>query len=440
MKENKDIIDEIVNRLRSQRDYDYKEGAWEKFQSNQQLTSVSKMSVYYRLSAAAALIILGIGAVLWLRTAPPVAVDTINTVAMQQDNNLTDIPLTNNTTSTPKEALGNLENTTQTYRDNAYSLSEPDGFEGNNKLVYIPQQYEERIENIIDGIDYKHLPNTDLNIKSISYNSKEFSSSSSVPTDNMILVSSSAPLINLSLKEVENRPNQSFMRLNERFDLGLFVSPNSTADKMNVGGGLLVAYNLNKKISLRTGASYNTYEMGVLKNPTVESSAETVAVSEEKNSLAGASQSSLQRSVVLPNVNAVTGKVQSLDIPVELKYNFNTSLYAAAGVSYSAILNQERSAHYVENINNETFANGYPENREQISKSTQAVTRTVKSAETNVNSNGFNGFVIMSVGKKVNIGNKFGVSVEPYFKIPVGEYRRADMDYTNGGIRLMTTF
>ncbi|WP_140938211.1 outer membrane beta-barrel protein [Sphingobacterium lumbrici] len=438
MKENKDIIDEIVNRLRSQRDYDYKEGAWEKFQSSQQPILVSKIRVYYRLSAAAALIILGAGIALWLRNETPVTIDTINTVEVQERDNLTS-PHTNNPTSTPQEVLGSLENTPEIREDNTYSLSEPNGFEGSKELAYIAKQYEKGLENKISIIDYSHLPNTYLTVKSISYHDKQLRSIRSAPTDNMVLSSSATP-INQSLKEVENRPSQSSMRLNERFDIAFFVSPNSTADKMSVGGGMLVAYNLNKKISLRTGASYNTYEMGVLKNPTAESSAEIVSVSHEKNSFAGTSEASFQRSMVLPNVNAVTGKVQSLDIPLELKYNFNTSLYAVAGVSYSAILNQERSAHYVENINNETFVNGYPENREQVSNSTKTVTRTVKSAETNVNSNGFNGFVTISVGKKVTIGNKFGISVEPYFKIPVGEYRRADMDYTNGGIRLMTTF
>lgn len=435
MKENKDIIDELVTRLRSQRDRGYKEGAWEKFQSNQQHASVSNIKLYYRLGAAAALIILGIGAALWMKNDIPVSVDTANTVVMQDNSHLPDTP--NSTKSTTKDAPVNLKNTLQTSEDNAYNLSHLNEFEGNNKLVYIPEQYEGVVENKIDVINYKHLPKTQLTIKPISYHDKQFSSTGSA--GNMVLASSAAP-INLSLQEVENRPNQSSMRLSERFDMGFYVSPNSTADKMSVGGGLLVAYNLNKKISLRTGASYNTYEMGIIKNPVSESSAEIVSVSVERNSLASADKASFQTSMVLPNVNAVTGRVQSLDIPLEMKYNFNPSLYAAAGVSYSAILNQERSAHYVENINNETFANGYPENGEQVSKSMQAVTRTVKSAETNVNSNGFNGFVIMSVGKKVNIGKKFGVSVEPYFKIPVGEYRRADMDYTNGGIRLMTTF
>ncbi|GGH19341.1 hypothetical protein FAZ19_10860 [Sphingobacterium alkalisoli] len=431
MKENKDIIDEIVNRLRSQRDRDYKEGAWEKFQSSQRPALVSKMRLYYRLSAAAVLIILGIGSVLWLKNTPPVLVDKTSTVVIKENNN--------RTTSTTTDALGNLEKNPPTPGDNAYNLLRTDQVEGNDKLVYIDKQYEEDLESKMHVMGQPHLPETNLIIQSVSYNDKQFRSSNSTPTGNMILASSAIPL-KLSIPEVENRRNESSMRLNKRFDMGFFVSPNSTADKMTVGGGLLIAYNLTKKVSIRTGASYSTYEMGALKNPTAESSAEMVSVSDEKHALAGTSQSSFQRSMVLPNVNAVTGKVQSLDIPLELKYNFNRSLYAAAGVSYSAILSQERSAHYVENINNETFANGYPENTEQVSKSTQAVTRTVKSAETNVNTNGFNGFVNMSIGKKVKIGNKFGISVEPYFRIPVGEYRRADMDYTNGGIRLMTTF
>src|SRR5690606_2128186 len=139
-------------------------------------------------------------------------------------------------------------------------------------------------------------------------------------------------------------------------------------------------------------------------------------------------------------INAVTGFVQSIDIPLELKFHATRSLYAVAGMSYSSILNQERNAYYIDNINQETFAEGYPETQEQVVNAVKPVTKSIESTEKNVNTNGFTGFVNLSIGKDLRVNKNIGVSLEPYLKIPVGGYRRADMDYTNGGIRIMTSF
>jgi len=91
-------------------------------------------------------------------------------------------------------------------------------------------------------------------------------------------------------------------------------------------------------------------------------------------------------------------------------------------------------------VNKETFTDGYPENKQQAEETVKPITKSVESMENNVNTNGFSGFVNFSLGKEVKMNKRVGISVEPYLKIPVGQYRRADMDYTNGGIRIMTSF
>src|SRR5690606_23177620 len=110
----------------------------------------------------------------------------------------------------------------------------------------------------------------------------------------------------------------------------------------------------------------------------------------------------------------ITGFVKSVDIPLEVKVNDNSNtFYAAAGLSYSAIFNQKREAHYVENLNQVTFSEGYPENKQQAEAAVKPITRTIESAEENVNSNGFNGFVNLSVGRNVKLNRRVGLSVEP---------------------------
>jgi hypothetical protein len=233
------------------------------------------------------------------------------------------------------------------------------------------------------------------------------------------------------------------IRFGDRFEMGVFVSPYATSNQMNVGAGLALSYKLSKTLSVRTGASYNSYEIQMVKNPIEAGSAEAVTTEADMVGRTNASVAnvSYQQQLIIPNVNAITGFVRSVDIPLEIKVNDGRgSFYATAGMSYSAILNQQRNAHYVENLNVETFADGYPENAEQASAAVKPVTRIIESSEENVNSKGYSGFVNFSVGKNIRVNKKVGFSVEPYLKIPVGQYRRAETDYTNGGIRVMTNF
>ncbi|HLS38996.1 MAG TPA: hypothetical protein VK023_12080, partial [Sphingobacterium bovisgrunnientis] len=66
--------------------------------------------------------------------------------------------------------------------------------------------------------------------------------------------------------------------------------------------------------------------------------------------------------------------------------------------------------------------------------------KTVKSLQDNVNPKGFSGFANFSLGKKVNMNRKMSLSVEPFVKVPLGQFRKSDLDYTNSGIRIITTF
>src|SRR5690606_26032571 len=83
----------------------------------------------------------------------------------------------------------------------------------------------------------------------------------------------------LTYKSPEELQGQTRIPLNDRFQLGLFVSPYATSNQMKVGGGLALSFKINKNLSLRTGASYNSYEVQTLKNPIEPSSTEVVPVS-----------------------------------------------------------------------------------------------------------------------------------------------------------------
>lgn len=448
MKSEKEIIDEIVNRLKSQPEREYRPGAWEGFKDQHGNRTVKTRQISRWAAAAAAFLLLGIGAVYYINDTTKSPTSGENEIALTKQ-----IPLREDTAPTEIPIdMPNTKNVLLAEIPNSPAIvNNPTAGE---TTLSVKNSNVDRFLNLSLIADVIRDINTEINISpkdidGINVANRKYSSIGTgtmqphTPTvEQLTLASSSVPSSDVRVHEVENIHQNKQVHFGDKFDLALFVSPYSTGDKMNIGGGLTLAYNLTNKISIRTGASYNSYEMGMLKNPTEPNSYEAVVVnnnSDVSKNMAGlaAPQSS---KMIVPNVNAITSIVQSVDVPVELKYNVGKSLYAVAGVSYSAIIGQERNAHYVDNVNAETFSQGFPENEKQMQTAVKAVTKTVKSADKNVSTNGFNGFVNFSIGKKVKVNNKFGVSIEPYFKIPVGEYRRADMDYTNGGIRIMTNF
>lgn len=445
MKEQRELIDVVVEKLKNTADRPYKAGAWEQFQSGQK--SVSKIGhrskIWY---AAAILLCFGLAAGLWrwsdgtqhervgvAQTSPSVSKGNtpespktsavgISTNSQQSDGGVAQ------TLATAKTAAhDDLLHGASAKKRSLEPLWEEMNVQGNEevsipKLSYLPGK----------EVIYRELANIEIK-ESAAGLAEQVMASTTVQTQG-----------GLALKSPESQSQRGNIRLGDRLELGLFVSPYATSNQMKVGGGLAVSYKLNRILSVRTGASYNNYEIQMIKNPIDESSTEVVAAeTNAKMSVAQAGENiaQYQQQMIIPNVNAITGFVRSVDIPLEIKVNdIGNSFYATAGMSYSAILGQQRNAHYVENLNIETFAEGYPETKEQVDRVVKPVMAVVESSEENVSSNGFSGFVNFSVGKNIRVNKKIGFSVEPYLKIPVGQYRRAEMDYTNGGIRIMTNF
>ena len=243
--------------------------------------------------------------------------------------------------------------------------------------------------------------------------------------------------------EVEQPLSPKKLRLNQRMELGAFLSPSTTDQSFDLGGGLVFAYQLNDKLALRTGASFNQYEVSMLNSDVQQVAvAKRQAAAPVQNSgklISKAAAGLRTDNLFLPNLNAVTGKVQTLDIPLELRYNLSKQFYATGGVSYAAVLSQERFDHYEQSAAIPTYSSV-----SDSEKPTQNAVTTVKTTEAspdeNINTNGFGGFVNFSIGRKVDLGKRMKVSVEPFVKLPVGQFKRADMNYTNGGVRIMTSF
>jgi len=456
MKKDKELIEEIIHKMKAQEDLPYRKGAWERFQQQQkqqQVILLPHRSLRKWYAAAAVIAVLGVGSLFVAqrmlhldRGAASIAENSHPAQQKESDKA--------GAADTPAALMPQSNHTDGLHRGEFYATNKPSVSEGMRADVMpirnaemhkslLPELDAEDLQELSKGLHIAQVkpvtPLVERKVQPINevHRIKDFT------TESSLLASTGMDVSGLRSKGLDHTENHKRFNLGNKFDVALFVSPTATTDKMNFAGGLALAYTVTKNLSVRTGASYNTYQVGVLKDPHQPSSAATVHVSEsvDLDRVNLISNSKLKSNeFVLPNVNAISGVVQSIDIPLEVKYNVGKMFYAAAGVSYSAIVNQQRNAQFVDNVNFESFQNGYPNSEKQQSELTKATTKTVKTIEQNVSTNGFNGFVNFSLGKKVKVNNRFGVSVEPYVKLPVGQYRRADMDYTNGGLRIMTNF
>lgn len=446
MKKDKELIEEIVNRLKAQHDLPYKEGAWERFKEFETKTVSTPIKHIWKRAAliAAGLVVAGFVGYVMIKKSIN---DNIN--IYQENKVYSDLKPKINTESEEVKPIGELD---QLVKELPVYV-DIDGVRRNNKKIQKETISLAELEYATINLDPTFLVHSNLGeipvpvkfnlTENSTLSKKSLLENSSTIVNNSTTSNGMMSHSSITHHSLDNNISQKSFKYSDKFSLGLFVAPNSTSDNLKVGAGLTVTYNINKRISIRTGASYNTYEVGVLKNPLSPASVETVNVPLSYNdpsaSFLQTSSSQLSK-MSLPNINAVSGFVESIEIPLEMKYNLSKSFYAAAGISYSTIINQERNAQYVENIDMVTFKHGFPNSEKEAAQAMKVVTKTVKSSENNVNTNGYNGFVNLSIGKKVKINSKFGVALEPYFKIPVGEFRRSDMNYNNGGVRIMTTF
>ena len=438
-KKNRDIVDKIIERLRSNGELPYREGAWERFRA----TKLKKKRKLAPLWAAATLCLLGASAGYWILNRPSgvdtlmdsteqlVSGDQVERAKQQQ----THPDIESEPVVTPDGASSQGSPLSETL---VYLQPLQEGV-GNEELPYV-------ISSTISGIGREIPQVTSSLVLSPQWAivvPKEPATRGAVSLENHILAQDHHTMT-VQAQEVDGQDKR--FRLNEKFSLGLVVSPSATDRRTNVGGGLLLSYNISNRLSIRTGAAFHQYEVGVLKDPVQSAPVEVARTSErplraEAGFYASNGTAHMMSYVpLIPNVNAVSGNVQTIDIPLEAKYTVYKGFYASAGMSYAAILNQKRFAHYVENVNTDPYAKGLPANEAEMRNAVKPVTQTIESASNNVNPSGFGGFVNMSLGTEMKVGKSVSLSLEPYVKLPLGNFKRADMNYTNGGVRIITNF
>ena len=216
-----------------------------------------------------------------------------------------------------------------------------------------------------------------------------------------------------------------------KWNLGIAVSPNVTRERMDFGGGLTVAYQLSDKLSVGSGVSIGRLGMG--ENPNYNPGGSSRL--NNPASMEGFAQSREQykRDVSL------TSKVVALDVPLDFRYEVFKGVFTSVGVSYVAVLSEERTEHFIAGLNETTFGADKMAGKDLMA-STTVTYRSEKTDDQPLKGKGYAGFMNFSVGRKMGLSKNVFLSIEPYFKLPIGRLSNEQMDFTNGGIRIVTGF
>ncbi|SFC14425.1 hypothetical protein SAMN05421747_10560 [Parapedobacter composti] len=225
-----------------------------------------------------------------------------------------------------------------------------------------------------------------------------------------------------------------------KWDLGLVVSPSLTTERVNMGGGIAVAYQLSDRLSLRSGVSLGELGVGQSHNRgrgNLSAMLDSQTPSPPNDYFQGWVQDAPRNG----EITSVTSNILALDIPLDVRYHVTRGFYASVGVSFLTVLEEQRTNHLVINrINEETFGNAKNSERQGFVGEVQPVYLSERAASRPLEGRGYTGFMNFSIGRTMPLTRKLSLSVEPYFKLPVGRLSREDMDFTNGGIRIVTGF
>lgn len=440
MKDNKkkELIDEIIGQLKDH-ELPYKEGSWEKFASTYDAIPRSPSNWRYWSAAAALLVFAGVG--YWgLNNDTPKDAPSVVKIENQTSDDvivnnkdlkesmkrsLSDVIRDDDLVSEklfqtrPFTYAGVTNHSVQHVENNRVALNAGRVMQSTDltfsKEITSPQAIPLKNNKFSANI---HWDEDEVEGLTVQSNSVSISSGNRTQHDAAKL----SQLYAMQQGAARTSIMQNETSLEKKWEMGAFISPASTSESITLGGGVALAYNISSKISLRSGASVQHY--GAVSGNTPI----TPAMSSNSFSLDAPnyiSQSNISNSFITRAADAkdaksnerVSGKILTVDIPVDVRYAITRNFYTSVGVSYVGVLDQERAMIYETN------------NAEYKQKST----------DKNVDEKGVNGFVNFSVGRKQKIG-KLSISVEPYYKAPIGGLKSSDLNYSNGGVKIITSF
>lgn len=454
---NKELIEVIKQQLKNSEELPYKPGAWESFREKYEAAPKRKALIPLWVAAAASVAVLAFGALFVFQNGDAPNINTLTQVSNKTGGSINDQdsskPYVNSESTTEEEApLGNVIDPKLAKNQNFKGNSFPQEVESTNRSLraagtehLTTRESLYTVLNESTNITLSLYPENKVNNPSVRNNLPialfpDLNTDIGTDAVDNFVGGKQVDKSYAYTAEVGRDISPKKMRLAKNLKLGAFVSPSTTEQSFDMGGGMVLAYQLSDKIAVRTGASFNQYEVGILgSSARPEDGRQNSPTTAGGASLVSESVPYRTNNMMLPNLNSVSSKMQTLDVPLEIKYNVTKDYYVVGGASYAFVLSQERYNHYSEYTDAITYSSASDSDK-PTSTPQKTVERKIKSSTENVDSNGFGGFVNFSIGKKTGLTKNLNISVEPFVKIPVGSFKQTDMNYTNGGIRIITNF
>lgn len=430
---NKDITDRMVEMLR-QHSLPYKEGAWERFKEYE-AAKKKKTIIWPYLSGAAAIVLLGV--FLFLRQDEPDIKSAPNSAQTEVpiDEDVAE-PLDSSPGLIEKEGhttavdMGEIVLDETVLATTISSEPEEEGTDIENLQYYaVRRSSENKLEKLIGSRDENHERPVDVLQQSAAVSQQEtdpnrkeeskIDEPSGTYDQEDINRSSDWAFKGESGTDIDLKPSL------DKWDFSIELAPNiNERNQINFGGGLAVAYNINEKLSISSGVSY--VQLDAQRGPN------------QMDIPAEFSKASLNSYNYNKSLNTINTTLVGLDVPVNLKVNLGSQLYASAGVSVFSVLSESRYNIFEEKIAQVASVSAGGEG------SRVPAIQTVYSQEASPNTpyegKNFTGFFNLSLGYKLPVLKNINLSVEPYLKVPVGSLTDQDMNLGNGGLKIVTSF
>nr|MBI1229313.1 outer membrane beta-barrel protein [Cytophagales bacterium] len=242
--------------------------------------------------------------------------------------------------------------------------------------------------------------------------------------------------INQWLSEAESSvPSSPRKESSSPFKLGVMVSPqasSNTTGGMNLGAGVMSEISLSKRLKLDVGVNYARMSMEPNR---------TQGMATEMSSYASPVQN-MDMLAIRTSSNFIGSELRlnfaSLDIPVNLKYRVlerkNADIFLITGLSSMVYLDQQATETFETNSFFTNSADGL-----SFAPSVQRFT-SVYTPDGAGNSLDVGGMLNLSVGYEYNLSDGMFLSLEPFYKLPLGNLTFANQQFSIGGLNMRMNF
>lgn len=232
----------------------------------------------------------------------------------------------------------------------------------------------------------------------------------------------------LALKENEI-PKEAFGK--EPVKLGVMVAPqtiSNSTQSLNLGAGLMSEFSFSKKLKLDVGLAFARQNI----SPT---SGGNILMANVSNNF---DATNLKASSFTGNVINSTRELSfgQLDIPINLKYKVfdrkESDIYLISGLSNMFYLNQQDVTTFsTANLATANLASNQP----MVNTFTQTIEPGTQDSGIDTGR-----MLNFGVGFEQNLKNGTFLSIEPFFKLPLGNQTFTNQQFSMGGINLRMNF